>query len=144
MKKAHIKLSEADQRYLEDLLAKGSLTAKVYKRATGLLELHRGKQLKEVAATLGVTYQTVSNWRNRYHARGLPFLKDAHRSGRPIEIDGDVRAKITALACSDPPEGYARWSLRLLADRAVELNYCERLSYSEVRLILKKTNLNLT
>ena len=65
-------------------------------------------------------------------------LHDLPRSGRPVEIDGEQRAKITALACSDPPEGYARWSIRLLADKAVELEYCEHISHTTVRKILKK------
>lgn len=143
MKKPHLKLSEADKTYLENLLSKGSLSTKVFKRATGLLELDRGKTYKEVAQTLGVTHQTASNWQSRYNSQGLSSLKDAARSGRPVEFDGNLRAKITALACSDPPEGYARWTLRLLSDKAVELNYCEQLSYSEVRLILKKMNLSL-
>tara|TARA_B100000315_G_C14489551_1_gene546909 strand:+ start:94 stop:516 length:423 start_codon:yes stop_codon:yes gene_type:complete len=140
MKKQHVKLPEGDQSYLEDLLKKGSLTAKLYKRSTALLELNRGKSLKDVAATLGVSYQSISVLRNRYNSKGLLCLQDEERSGRPIELDGEQRAKITALACSDAPEGYARWSLRLLADKAVELSYCETISYSQVRLILKKTN----
>ena len=77
---------------------------------------------------------------NRYKTKGLLCLQDEPRSGRPIEIDGEQRAKITALACSDAPEGYDRWSLRLLADKAVELSYCEKISYSQVRFVLKKTN----
>ena len=57
-------------------------------------------------------------------------------------IDGQQRAKITALACSEPPEGYGQWSLRLLADKAVELGYVEEISHTAVRKILKKTNSN--
>lgn len=144
MKKSHVKLTEADKTHLEDLLSKGSLPTKVFKRATGLLELNRGKTYKEVAKTLSTTPQTVSNWQSRYNSQGLASLQDAARSGRPVEFDGKLRSKITALACSDPPEGYARWTLRLLSDKAVELNYCEQLSYSEVHLILKKMNLSLT
>ena len=140
MKKHHVELSDSEQTYLEGLLSKGSLTAKLYKRSTALLSLHRGKTLKEVALTVGVSYQSVSSWRDRYLSEGLLCLHDKPRSGRPIQIDGDVRAKITALACSDAPAGYGRWSLRLLADKAIELEYCEKISYSEVRLILKKTN----
>jgi hypothetical protein len=62
-------------------------------------------------------------------------LDNKPRTERPIEIDGDQRAKETALACSDPPEGYAKWKLRLLADKAVELGYCERISNTEVATI---------
>ena len=72
------------------------------------------------------------------------MLNDKPRSGRPVEIDGPLRAKITALACSEPPEGYSRWSLRLLADKAVELQFVQELSHSYVGEILKKTNSNHT
>ncbi len=140
MKKDHIQLTDVDKSYLESLLSKGSLPVKVFKRSTALLELDRGKTFQEVSSILGVSYQSVSSWRDRYLSEGLLCLHDKPRSGRPIEIDGNQRAKITALACSDAPKGYGRWSLRLLADRTVELEYCEKISYSEVRLILKKTN----
>lgn len=87
-----------------------------------------------------LTYPTVSSWRDKYNRLGLRSLDDAPRSGRPIEIDGEQRAKITALACSDAPEGHARWSLRLLADKAVESGLCEHVSHSLVGDVLKKTN----
>jgi transposase len=144
MKKAHIKLNKADRSYLKNLLKKGSLPVKTYKRATALLELDRGRTYTEVAAIVGVVKQTTSTWASRYRESGLAFLTDKPRSGRPIKIDGRERAKITALACSDPPAGYERWSLRLLADKAVELGIVESISYGEVRLILKKTNSSLT
>jgi putative transposase len=139
MTKHHVKLRKKDREYLEALVARGKLSAKVFKRATGLLELERGKTLQAVAETLGVSYVTVAAWREKYQAHGLQCLEDAPRSGRPIEIDGVQRAKITALACSDAPTGHARWSLRLLADKVVELGYCQRISYVQVDKILKKT-----
>jgi len=144
MKKEHVKLSEKDKTYLENLLKKGRFPAKTYKRALALLELDRGRTFTEVAAIVGVVIQTVSNWAKKYQETGLYFLTDRPRPGRPTIIDGLQRAKITALACSDPPEGYAHWSLRLLADKAVELEYVEAISYGEVRRILKKTNSSLT
>lgn len=140
MNKQHISLSEDDRSTLEQLLSHGTLPAKTFKRATALLELDRGKTLGEVAATLHLTYPTVSAWRDRYNASGLACLDDAPRSGRPREIDGTQRAKITALACSDAPEGHARWSLRLLAEKAVESGLCEHVSHSLVADVLKKTN----
>ena len=140
MKKQHVKLKKADRVYLESLIAKGKLTAKIFKRATGLLELDRGKTLTAVAETLGVDYNTVAAWRDNYKKQGLKCLEDAPRSGRPIEIDGVQRAKITALACSQAPEGHARWNLRLLAEKVVELGYCDRISYTQVGKILKKTS----
>jgi transposase len=112
----------------------------MFKRATALLELHRGKTLTAVAQTLQVTSYTVATWRDHYHANGLSFLQDQPRSGRPMQIDGSQRAKLTALACSSPPQGRARWTLRLLADKAVELGYCENLSHTTTRQILKKMN----
>lgn len=144
MKKEHVQLSEADRTYLENLIKKGTLPAKTYKRAIALLELDRGRTFTEVAEIVGVVIQTASTWAQKYKETGLEFLTDKSRSGRPTVIDGLQRAKITALACSDPPEGYERWSLRLLADKAVELELVESISYGEVRLILKKTNSSLT
>ena len=140
MKKQHIQLSDVDREYLEALISKGELTAKIYRRALGLLELDRGQTYTDVSKTLKVTIPTLSTWAAKYRETGLRVLQDQSRSGRPIEIDGNQRAKVTALACSEPPEGYARWSLRLLADKAVELDYCDHISHTEVATILKKTN----
>jgi putative transposase len=144
MNKQHVKLTKADREYLKTILAKGKLPAKLYKRATGLLELDRGKTLQEVAATLSVAYITVAAWRDKYQQEGLKCLEDKARSGRPIEIDGKIRAKITALACSEAPAGHTRWDLRLLAARIVELGYCEEISHTYVSEILKKTNSSRT
>jgi putative transposase len=140
MKKQHVQLSDTDRAYLEALISKGELSAKVYRRALGLLELDRGQTYTAVSKILKVTIPTLSGWATKYQESGLQVLQDEPREGRPIEISGEQRAKITALACSEPPEGYARWSLRLLADKAVELEYCEHISHAEVRKILKKTN----
>lgn len=143
-KKEHVNLSETDRTYLETLSKKGSLSAKTYKRATALLELDRGRTFTKVAEIVGVTKQTASIWAKKYKETGLEVLQDKPKPGRPTLIDGLQRAKITALACSEPPEGYERWSLRLLADKAVELKLVDTISYGEVRLILKKTNLSHT
>lgn len=140
MKKEHVKLTETDRAFLEALIRKGELKARAYRRALGILELDRGKSLTEVGKTLQVSIASVSSWAKEYRERGLQVIQDQPRSGRPIVIDGQQRAKITALACSEPPEGYAQWSLRLLADKAVELGYVEGISHTEVRTILKKTN----
>jgi transposase len=140
MQKEHIKLSQTDHDFLMTIVSKGQTSARVFRRATALLELSRGKTLSAVAETLQVSRKTVSQWRDNYQASGLRALEDAPRSGRPIEIDGKSRASLTALACSTPPEGHARWTLRLLADKAVELGYCEHLSHTKARSILKKTN----
>lgn len=140
MKKQHIQLSPTDRDHLENLIRHGERTAKVYRRALALLELDRGKTYTAVSKMLGATIPTVSGWAAKYLENGLAVLQDQPRCGRPVEIDGVQRAKITALACSTAPEGYAQWSLRLLADKAVELGYCEHISHSEVGQVLKKTN----
>ncbi len=144
MKKEHVKLTGADRHHLESIISKGKVAAKVFKRATGLLELNRGKTLQTVAETLGVDYNTVAAWRNNYKLKGLACLKDAPRSGRPVEIDGVQRAQLTALACSTAPEGHAKWSLRMLADKLVELEHVKSISHTHVSRVLKKTNLNHT
>lgn len=140
MKKQHITLQAADKLYLENLLAKGNLAVKTFKRATALLELERGKTFQSIAQTLSISNETVARWAGKYKQEGLLFLKDKARSGRPIGISGEQRAKITALACSTPPLGYGRWSLRLLADRIIELEECRPISYRSVGKILKKTS----
>jgi transposase len=140
MKKQHVELSQADREYLEALISKGELKAKTYRRALCLLELDRGQTYTAVSKTLHVTIPTLSTWAKHYEENGLQVLHDQPRSGRPLQIDGEQRAKITALACSTPPEGYAEWSLRLLADKVVELGFCAHISHTEVRTILKKTN----
>jgi len=140
MKKQHLTLTADDRSTLETLLSKGTLSARKFKRATALLELDRRKTLADVAATLDVDYNAVAAWRDGYKASGLACIEDAPRSGRPIVIDGTQRAKITALACSQAPEGHARWTLRLLAEKVVEAGVCEHLSHTFVGDVLKKTN----
>lgn len=139
MKKNHVQLPQEDEISLNNLISKGNLAVKTYKRSLALLELNRGKTITAVAQTVGVSKQTVYSWVKKYRQSGLQCLQDQPRSGRPIKLDGTQRAKITALACSEAPEGYSQWSLRLLAEKAVELDYCDHISHTEVANILKKT-----
>lgn len=140
MKKHHLKLTEADERYLTEFIKKGQARTRVVRRAIALLHLHQGATIQAVADTVKAEPWTVSIWRNKYLENGLNFLQDQPRAGRPVEIDGEQRAKITALACSDAPAGRAKWSLRLLAEKVVELEFCVSVSHTEVGNILKKTN----
>ncbi len=135
-----LQLTAEHHSYLTSLMTKGSLNVRVARRISGLLQLNQGLNLNRIAKSLGVTYQTVAVWRNKYRSNGLDFLRDKARSGRPIVFDGEQRAKVTALACSDTPDGRAKWSLQLLADKAVELKLVESISPSKVREVLKKTN----
>ena len=114
-------------------------------RARVLDLLHRGRHPEEIAATLSLSIQTIFNIKRRYLSKGLDSaLYDRPRSGKPPKIDGPARAKITALACSKAPRGHARWTLRLLADKAVELGFCESISHETVNVVLKKTASNHT
>ena len=103
MNKQHIQLSPTDREYLEALISKGELKAKTYRRALSLLELDRGQTYTAVSKTVQTTIATVSSLVDQYRENGLQVLYDRPRSGRPIQIDGEQRAKITALACSTPP-----------------------------------------
>jgi hypothetical protein len=86
----------------------------------------------------------IDRVKKRFITQGLDVALDGKKSDRVYEkkADGDFEAHLIALSCSNPPEGYARWSLRLLADRAVELNYIDNISHETVRRVLKKTNLS--
>lgn len=144
MVKHHVELSAGDREQLQAMVRQTSLSVQVWQRAQGLLALDAGRTLQSVAQELGVCYITVGKWRDRYQQEGVAMLHDKARSGRPPRIDGEQRAKVTALACSTPPEGYARWSVRLLADKVVELGLVEEISHDSVHRILKKTNCNRT
>lgn len=140
MRRELFDLTDSDRNYLEALLRKGQMGVRQFKRATSLLELDRGKKITAISETLGVARGTVSSWAKRCRKEGLSALHDKPRSGRPIELDGVQRAKITALACSEPPAGHQRWTLRLLANKAVELEFCEHVCHTQVNQILKKTS----
>jgi len=142
MAKIHIELSTEDRAFLDNLLAKGSQKVRVQKRALALKKLDAGMSYSAVATFLEVSYPTISSWAKKYRSEGLVFLQDKARSGRPPILDGEQRAKITALACSTPPEGYSQWSLRLLSDRLVCMEIVPTISHTQVGKILKKTNFN--
>jgi transposase len=134
-----LRLTAGEVRSLTKLWRGGKTPARTQTRARTLDLLHRGRHPDAIAATLQVTTATVYNIKRRHLASGLDAaLYDRAGAGRPVEIGGAQRAKITALACSQPPTGRARWSLRLLADKAVELGLCEAISHNAVKELLKK------
>lgn len=144
MKKQHVQLKPKERIQLNEMTSTGHLSGRVYKRAIALLELDRGKTYVAVSETLDISPLTLATLAQKYQAGGLDCLYDKPRPGRPTVFDGQDRAKITALACSEPPEGHGQWTLRLLADKAVELEYVEQISHMEVSRILKKTNSSRT
>ncbi len=140
-----LKLSTDERRSLTITLRRGTTPARVHTRARVLDLLHRGRHPVEIAATFNLSVPTIFNIKRRYLAEGLDAaLIDKPRAGKPCQIDGVARAKITALACSKAPVGHARWALRLLADKSIELGFCEAISHSTVGEVLKKTDFNRT
>jgi len=146
MKKHCIKLSQEERQALEKMTKTGMLSVRKLKRIRILVlsdESENGpaKANKEIAEIVDVSPVTVSRIRKRYLGGGLEeALEEKPRSGAPHRFDGVERAKVTALACSDPPEGYGKWSLRLLADKMVELEYVDSISHMTIQEVLKKTN----
>jgi transposase len=144
-KKYIVEFSDAERCELRKITKGGVSPARTILRANILLMLdaNSGKKysLKEIASALGTTTTTVQNVKASYCERGLEAtLKRKHREDPPVptKITGDVEAKIIAMRCTDPPEGHARWTLRLLADKAVEIEIIDAISYVSVGNILKK------
>jgi transposase len=145
-KRLDIKLTAAEQHMLDTYVSQGHKQARAINRARILLLSHDGMKGKEIAKVLGVSSTTISNIRKKYaqqeHHAILDVLQDEPRSGRPIKLDGKVAAHVTMLACATPPEGSARWTLHLLADKLVQLKVVSTISHESVRSILKKANSN--
>jgi transposase len=111
------------------------------KRAQILLKADEGLKDDEIVAVLNTSRSTVERTRKRFVEGNLDkALNDDPRPGKQRKLDGRGEAHLIALACSEAPEGHARWSLRLLADRLVELEVVESISPETVRQVLKKTN----
>lgn len=140
-RKCTVKLTENDKKILKELVSKGVEKARKITRARILLianEYGKGGA-EEAAKALGVTPKTARTICYRFVEGGLNgALSERPRPGQPTIFSGKSRAKITALACTEPPEGYGKWSLRLLADKAVELKYVDSISYGQIDIILKK------
>ncbi len=146
-----IELSDSDRKVLQDIIKKGTSPAKAILRANILLASDQNSKqymtVAKIAETYHTTPTTVQNVRTSYANNGLAAtLSRKKRATPPVapKVTGDVEAHIIALACGNPPEGYEKWTLRLLADKCVELNYAESLSHMTVARILKKTNISLT
>ena len=145
-----VTLTEEERNELEGLTKKGNIEARRFKYARALLLCDAGPEcpswkVADVADALGVTSRSIEHLKKRFVEGGLDAALDK-RTGNRIyakRTDGDFEAHLIALSCSEPPEGFARWSLRLLADKVVELNYIDSISHETVRRILKKTRSSL-
>ena len=144
-KHTHIELTSEQRTELEKLIRTGNAPARTHTRARILLLSDRSQGQKrtdqEVADAVLCCKNTVINVRRRFLCGGLQAaLYDKGRPGAPPKFTGEVEAKLTMLACSEPPEGAARWTLRLLADKMVELKYVDSISHVTVGEMLKKRN----
>jgi transposase len=140
-----VKLSAEQEQTLHAITTTGSGKARVMTRARILLMAHRQIADLAISEALGISVQMAQSTRKRFALGSLEAaLFDAPHTGRPAKFDGKDRAAITALACTKAPEGYAQWSLRLLAEKAVELNVVDGIAPSTVFYILKKTRSSRT
>jgi len=139
-----VQLSKHQRVRLQGIIRSGKHKARKITRCRILLlaDGPDGKTDEEISKALNVCLATIFNIRRRYSQEGLErAIGEGARSGQPPKFKGRAAAKITAIACSTPPDGQARWSLRLLADRVVELKIVESISHQSVSNILKKTSL---
>ena len=149
MIKYTVHLTKAERDELLAVISKGSHTSQTFRAAYVLLNCDEGKYAEKVtneqiSKVLKVGMRTIDRIKGRFIADGMEATLERKPTSRAYEVkaDGDVEAKLVTLCCSEPPEGYAKWSLRLLADKMVELKYAESISYETVRRVLKKTNLS--
>jgi transposase len=141
-KKYHVNLSEKERQELRMLTRKGVHPTRKVTRARILLLADEERPYNSISAYLHCSYGTVSRICKRYCHEGLPFaLHEKPRSGSPGKIHGRFEATLTALACSTPPEGSARWTVRLLADKLVELGLIDSISSTRVWELLERNEL---
>jgi len=144
-----IKLIKAEVEELQIIINKGSHTSQTFRTAYILLNCDEGKYSdkvtnKQISKVLKIGMRTIDRVKKRFIEEGIEAVLERRPTQRVYEtkIDGDTEAKLVTLCCSKPPKGFAKWSLRLLADKMVELKYVESVSHVTVRSVLKKTNLS--
>ena len=147
-----VTLTKQERKKLEALTRNGKTGAKKFINARALLLCDAGPDgpawtVAKVAEALGVTSRTIEHLKKRFVEEGFEkalVRKARVRPPREVTFDGAFEARLIALACSEAPEGYQRWTVRLLADKAVELNFAPTVSHMTVQRVLKKMNLSLT
>ena len=144
-----IKLTKGEVEELMSIINKGSHTSQTYRAAYILLNCDEGPYSEKVtneqiSKVLKVGMRTIDRVKKKLVEEGFDAVLDRRPTTRNYEskVDGDTEAKLITLCCSGPPKGFAKWSLRLLADKMVELKYVESISHVTVRSVLKKTNLS--
>ena len=149
MKRYTVKLTQAEVEELMSIINKGSHTSQTFRAACILLNCDEGPYSQKVSneqisKVLKVGMRTIDRVKKKLVEEGFDAVLERRPTKRIYEtkVDGDIEAKLITLCCSEPPKGFAKWSLRLLADKMVELKYVESISHVTVRSVLKKTNLN--
>jgi transposase len=151
MNKYNVTLTKEEREYLSDLASKGEHKSQKVLNALILLGCDAGNfqsnrsTNEEIAKVLNISMKKIDRVKKRFVEEGLDAALDKRKADRVYirKADGDFEAHLIALSCGDPPEGFARWSLRLLADKVVELEYIDSISHEAIRRILKKTNSSL-
>ena len=145
-----IKLTKSEVEELEAVINKGSHTSQTFRTAYILLNCDVGKYSnkvtnEQISKVLRVGMRTIDRVKKKFIEEGFEAVLERSPTTRIYESksDGDMEAKLVTLCCSEPPKGYSKWSLRLLADKMVELKFVESISHVTVRSVLKKTNLSL-
>lgn len=134
-------LKEEDKKYLQSFIRSGAAGHEVIRAVTLLLK-HEGQTRADVASTLDITPKTVTNTCNNYSDFGIErSLKDDPRPGQPTMFDDRVKSKIVALVCSNPPEGFDRWSLDLIKSKAESDGIVDAISKEKIRIILQEHDL---
>jgi len=141
-KKYIVKLSQEERRTLQEMISSGKHSAKKILRARVLLKTDDGWSDQKTAEALEVHVITIERMRQQFVEEGFESFMTRRKSKRQYlrKLDGKQEAQLTTIACSQPPEGRVRWTLRLLADRMVQLDYVDTVSHETVRQVLKKTS----
>lgn len=145
-----VKLIKTEVEELKAIINKGSHSSQTFRTAYILLNCDEGKYSekvtnKQISQVLKIGMRSIDRVKKRFIEEGLDVVLERRPSQRVYEkkVDGDVEAKLVTLCCSNPPKGFSKWSLRLLADTMVQLNYVDSISHVTVGEVLKKTNLSL-
>ena len=150
MKRYTVTLSSEEREWLTELTSKGKHRSQKILNGLILLSCDKGKSHKkpsineEISRVLNVSMKKIDRVKKRFIEEGIDVALNGKKGERVYakKADGEFEAHLVALCCSEPPDGFSRWSLRLLADKVVELNYVESISHEAVRSVLKKTKLN--
>lgn len=141
-KKYLVDLTDLEKLELEKLLKSGQHQSRKLTRARILLLANEGRTDDAIAGALQTARPTVERTRKRFVEEGLDCLQEKLRHGARPRLDERGQAHLIAAACSPAPEGFARWTLQLLADKAVELGFVDSIAKETIRQLLKKTNSN--